>query len=271
MSTVPVGGEAERFTLGFYREFEPPADLRPFVAARWSYSRPFGSAPIPGKGHRLLPDADLSIAYVSQVDERGRLVDARVVIRGPVHAPAFFAPPPGYRIEAIRLRPEWCRELIGVDPLEHLDAMRDIECVDRRIARQFAAVAVQESVGLALVEMLRSRAGSLTPSRNAIVASGALARMRQRRTAFATIARDDGISERQLRRIIQSTAGFGPKYIQRVSRLQRAVIAADAAPRPDWAAIASDAGFYDQSHMIEQFSTLACCTPAELFRERRMQ
>jgi methylphosphotriester-DNA--protein-cysteine methyltransferase len=129
----------------------------------------------------------------------------------------------------------------------------------------------RESVDAALVAVLRSRIASLTPSRNAIVASGALARMRRSRAAFGTIARDYGLSERQLRRIVQSTAGFGAKYVQRVSRLQRAVIASDTVERPDWAAIAAGAGFYDQSHMIEQCSTLAGCTPAELFRERRMQ
>jgi AraC-like DNA-binding protein len=261
----------ERFRLGAYREAEPPRALRPFVAALWWYARPHGAQPIAGDGHRLLPDTELSIAAITRTDPDG-VADLRLVVRGPITRTAFFAPPAGYRIDGVRMRPEWCTELLGIDPDEHLDAI-DLMCDVRPPleARFQRAMSRGQSPLAALVDVLRDSVTSTSPSRNAVITSGVLSRLRRGHSTFSAIARDRGMSERQLRRIIKGTARFGAKYIQRISRFQRAVLAADRMRRPDWATIALDAGFYDQAHMIEQFSSLAGCTPAQLFHERRLQ
>jgi methylphosphotriester-DNA--protein-cysteine methyltransferase len=54
-------------------------------------------------------------------------------------------------------------------------------------------------------------------------------------------------------------------------RLNRLVAAADSETHPGWCALALDAGFYDQSHMIDDVRELTGLTPSALHRERRMQ
>jgi AraC-like DNA-binding protein len=55
--------------------------------------------------------------------------------------------------------------------------------------------------------------------------------------------------------------GLTPKRFCRILRFQRAIAAAGARKRVDWAAVASDGGYYDQSHLIHDFRDFAGMTP----------
>lgn len=73
-----------------------------------------------------------------------------------------------------------------------------------------------------------------------------------------------GVSERQLRRAFDDVVGMGPKAFARVIRFQRAIAAARRAGTPDWGAIATAAGYYDQAHLIAEFRSLTGATPTVL-------
>lgn len=78
------------------------------------------------------------------------------------------------------------------------------------------------------------------------------------------LARELGISARHLRRAFEDVVGVGPKEFARVVRFQRAVRASERAAAPDWGAIASATGYYDQSHLITEFKALTGLTPRAL-------
>ncbi|MCP3143923.1 helix-turn-helix domain-containing protein [Pyxidicoccus xibeiensis] len=82
------------------------------------------------------------------------------------------------------------------------------------------------------------------------------------------LARELGVSARQLRRAFDDVVGMGPKEFARVVRFQRAVRASERAATPDWGAIAVAAGYYDQSHLITEFKHLTGTTPGALMRTR---
>jgi AraC-like DNA-binding protein len=50
-------------------------------------------------------------------------------------------------------------------------------------------------------------------------------------------------------------------------RFERARTLAEAAERPDWARIAVDAGYYDQSHLINDFRRVTGRTPVTFFQD----
>jgi AraC-like DNA-binding protein len=87
------------------------------------------------------------------------------------------------------------------------------------------------------------------------------------------VAAEVGLSERQFRRRSQAAAGYGPKTLQRVLRFHRFVRLLDAAPAaappPDLAALAAQAGYADQAHLTRECSALSGFTPAALARVRR--
>ena len=260
----------ERARLGGYREFGVPHDLRGLAAALWSYSRPVGAPPIAGEGHRLLPDTDLSIALWTQRDGRGETLDARLVLIGPIATASFFAPAEGLHVDAVRIHPEWARDVLGVDPREAVDAVLPFdELSSRRLPRLLRKLAASARPLAELAAEVRAMSGDA--SREARITGAALRRLRSSTSRLASIAGALDVSERHLRRLIRQTAGFGPKHLQRIARLGRAITLADRQSRPDWASIAADSGYCDQPHMIDDFRTLAGCTPAELFSERLLQ
>ena len=264
----------ERTRLGGYREFAPPADLRGLVAALWSYERPFDAPPVPGRGHRLPPDADLSIALITKRDERNRVVDAQLALIGPIETPRFFAPERGLRLDAIRIHPEWCRDLIDVHPRDLMNAVIPFQdAAARRLDHVLGRLVESERPLIDLLEEMRRLSG-LAISHETRLATEVLRRVRRstRSTlSIAALCRSLEVSERHLRRVVRQTAGFSPKHLQRVERLGRAITTADAQPAPDWARIAGESGYYDQAHMIDEFRSLAGGTPAELFRERTLE
>ncbi len=62
------------------------------------------------------------------------------------------------------------------------------------------------------------------------------------------VARELGISERQLRRRFHASVGYGPKTLARILRFRRFVEEIDGG-RTDLAALAFDAGYADQAHL----------------------
>ncbi|MEO6013149.1 MAG: helix-turn-helix domain-containing protein [Devosia sp.] len=82
-----------------------------------------------------------------------------------------------------------------------------------------------------------------------------------------------GLSERQARNIFHKWVGLSPKQFARVSRFQSLLAAlvgnavedpafnAPALPPPDWARLAADLGYADQSHLSHEFMAFAGMTP----------
>jgi len=78
-----------------------------------------------------------------------------------------------------------------------------------------------------------------------------------------------GISIRTLRRRFDRFVGVSPKQFCRILRLSHAVdLARDGGGSPiNWADLAQVAGYYDQSHLIQEFVELAGTTPDRHFAQ----
>jgi AraC-like DNA-binding protein len=259
----------ERVRLGRYREYAVPDVLRDVATGVWSYARPHHAPPLPGRGHRLLPDTDVSVAVETLTDSLGAVVDARVVLIGPITRYGFFAPQRGYSEFAVRIRPEFCRDLFDVDPGDIADSVTPVS-----VPRLLSFTRVDEEPLQGVIKGLQELRSQKRLSADAIRANLALRSVRTSRGPklnLASIATSLATSERHLRRLITSNSAFAPKQVQRIARFERATLWSDRQQHPDWARIAGTTGYYDQAHMIDEFRCLAGVTPAELWRERRLQ
>ena len=71
---------------------------------------------------------------------------------------------------------------------------------------------------------------------------------------IADIARDVGWSRKHFAARIRDAVGVGPRCFRRLLRFQTLTAAIGrAGAAPDWAGLAHDAGYCDQSHMIREF------------------
>jgi AraC-like DNA-binding protein len=86
----------------------------------------------------------------------------------------------------------------------------------------------------------------------------------------AALASEAGVSERHLERAFVERVGMGPKRLGRIARLQRLLGCIARCPAGDdarpWAAIASELGFADQSHLAREVKALSGLTPTALAR-----
>lgn len=258
----PLPVLTETYRLGCYQAYAPPAPLRGIADTLWSYHAPDSwKAP-----HRVLPDSGISLSFVWRQGSGGARCDAAVMLIGPVETFRVFDPEPGLCMESIRLNPEWSRDLLGVDPAEHVDGVAEVRA-PRLLDRLVRAAAPLEVLAAEIDDRRLRR----EPSRAARVSHEALARMRlSEETVLGVeqLARAVRVHERGLRRAVVAETGFGLKHLQRVHRLNRAVAAADRTPRPDWSRIALDAGYYDQPHLIQEMRALTGLAPRALHRER---
>jgi AraC-like DNA-binding protein len=91
---------------------------------------------------------------------------------------------------------------------------------------------------------------------------------RRGRIAVRQLARDLGMGERHLERGFNEAVGLAPKVLARIIRFQRVFQEVDGFQAPDWAQVALDCGYYDQSHFVKDFRQFSGQTPTELFAER---
>jgi AraC-like DNA-binding protein len=87
---------------------------------------------------------------------------------------------------------------------------------------------------------------------------------------IAQIARDLGWSRKHLAARVRDAVGVGPRCFRRLLRFQKLtqMIGRHAGP-PDWAGLACDAGYCDQSHMIREFREFSGLTP-RIYRARSL-
>lgn len=80
-----------------------------------------------------------------------------------------------------------------------------------------------------------------------------------------------GLSQRRFIQIFSAEVGMTPKLFSRIQRFQQSRNLIQNNPTPNWAALALDLGYFDQSHLIREFLEFSGLSPAEyLNRHKRL-
>lgn len=118
-----------------------------------------------------------------------------------------------------------------------------------------------------LDEVLRARLADAPP------ASAGVAWAWQRlvdtggRARIAVLARELGWSRKRIAARFREEIGFTPKAVARLIRFDRARSAAERTASPDWARIAVECGYYDQSHMVNEFRAITGRPPETFLQD----
>jgi AraC-like DNA-binding protein len=81
------------------------------------------------------------------------------------------------------------------------------------------------------------------------------------------LARELGWSRKRIVARFREEIGLPPKRAAKLLRFERARALAESATRPEWAWIAREAGYYDQSHLINDFRSVTGRTPETFFQD----
>lgn len=80
------------------------------------------------------------------------------------------------------------------------------------------------------------------------------------------LAHDACLSEKRFIEVFRSDVGLNPRLFTRIRRFQRVLARTRRYEALDWAELAVDHGYFDQSHLIRDFVAFSGCTPAEYMR-----
>jgi AraC-like DNA-binding protein len=87
------------------------------------------------------------------------------------------------------------------------------------------------------------------------------------RIAVGVLTEELGWSRKRIVARFREQVGMSPKAVARLLRFERARALAEWPGRPDWARIAVECGYYDQSHLINDFRSVTGLTPATFFQD----
>jgi AraC-like DNA-binding protein len=86
--------------------------------------------------------------------------------------------------------------------------------------------------------------------------------------AIRDVAREAGLSQRRFIQLFAREVGMSPKLFCRLRRFRQALENVRLIAVPNWARVAMDCGYYDQSHLIHDFQFFLNLSPAEYVRKR---
>ena len=75
-----------------------------------------------------------------------------------------------------------------------------------------------------------------------------------------------GYTQKHSIKIFKDHVGVTPKEFLKIIRFQKAIAEIEQQKNINWASLASDCGFYDQSHFIADFKIFSRFTPAEYIK-----
>jgi AraC-like DNA-binding protein len=166
----------------------------------------------------------------------------------------------------VNLAPPLARTILGV-PLDTL-AQRVVQLGDvfgeRDLPERLHDLRCWPERFRLVDDLLRKRVAS--PSREVFWAWSRLTATHGR-IPIATLAGELGWSRKRIAGRFRDEVGVTPKGYARLLRFEHARTLAEAAARPDWTRIAVACGYYDQSHLINDFRAVTGRTPETFFQD----
>ncbi len=193
----------------------------------------------------------------------------------------LFRPTGPVNLVAVRFQPGGAVPFLGINACEITDAQHELvgdwDVGDWDIAR-LCELANEPSIGSGIHSGVRNttRPPAVTAVEQLLLNRLVTLRSFDRRIEFAVqqlaaknqtvenLAREMDISRQGLGKLFRQQVGVSPKVFQRVMRLQQVVDVVQNNQPIDWTAVALDAGYYDQSHLINECRQLAGVLPSQL-------
>lgn len=260
-----------------FRSYIPSLPLRDFVSDFWLYD---GYTP-PHRRERILPSGTIELVINLREDEL-RIYGADLYepckrLSGALVSGAyggFFGSDTVEEasIMGAHFRPGGAFPFLGLPAGELSDTHLDLETLWGRSAvelreRLCGAVTPAERFRL-LEEALMARLSRPPEHHYAVSTALEFFAQMDARVTIQEMTRRIGLSQRRFIQVFASEVGMTPKVFSRVQRFHRALALARRDAAPDWARLAVDCGYFDQSHLIRDFLAFSGFSPADYLRHQ---
>lgn len=248
----------------WYREIAPSPPLRTFIHSFWILEHDGQGA----AAQRVVPDGHseliLNWGQPFEAFEAGQWRgQPRCFLAGQIDGPLLLRPAGPAKMLGIGFQPHGAGNVFP-QPMHELSGrftpVQDLSLeLSRNLNRALESTDPIAKVEAALLRAVsNSRACDLLVAevvRRIILANGAM--------DLAALARELGLSLRQLERRFLAAVGLAPKLFCRIQRF-RHVFGVLGQPSCNWVETAVACGYYDQAHLIRDCKDLSGTTPAIL-------
>ena len=259
----------------FYRAYTPGPPLGDFISRFWLCS----DKPAHGR-ERIMPSGTIELVF-NLCDDEIRIYDpahhdrctrfSGAVVSGAYSTFFVIDPLQHASIVGVHFRPGGAFPFLGVPAGELANTHIDLATLWGPLAGQLrerlrAATPAQRFSVLeaALVSRLHH-----PPERHDAV-SVALTSFEQidAEVKVRDVARRVGLSQRRFIQVFAAEVGLTPKLYYRIRRFHQAQRLVRKAPAPDWATVAAECGYFDQSHLIRDFCAFSGLSPMVYLGQR---
>ncbi|MCP4115719.1 MAG: helix-turn-helix domain-containing protein [Desulfobacteraceae bacterium] len=240
-----------------YNEYGPPVRLQPYIDRYWSYAT--DSAAISLNRNRIIPDGCIDIIFdlspsaalksfvvgamtKPMESDRTNLVGVRF---NPGMAYPFFNVP----MHEVTDRLVDYFEFAGRETTHLLNQLMDLNTTHRQI----------ELLNKTFINKL----SSINPIDPKMARALALIRKTQGRCSIKQTCDDIGWSRQHLARKTLTYTGITAKFLAQVTRVRHVIKRHGTNSFQNWSQLSVDVGYYDQSHMINEFRRITGQTPVE--------
>jgi AraC-like DNA-binding protein len=255
-----------------YREQRPAAGLDRFVDCFWFLSADDGAGEPPVE--RLLPIGAVEVvlhhgsAFRQWNGAGTSRTLARGVVAGQLTEPLFIQPAGRVATMGLRFHPGGAFPFLGARLDAFTNQIASFEEVWGGEGRRFEGRLLECASDAARVaiaeEFLLSRLSAFGRQDEPVEEAARQIRHRRGRLSVSVLGQAMGLSARQMERRFAAALGIGPKSLCRVVRFQSVLRSLGRGRRPDWAGLAQDHGYADQSHLINEFRRLSGVSPVRL-------
>ena len=258
----------------FYLTYVPGPPLSEFVDYFWLFNG--GQAP---RKERIVPSGTSELVINLRADEirihhpahskHRRLSGA--VLSGPYSSILVVDAMQHESMLGVHFKPGGAFPFLGALASELTDAHAELADLWGRQANQLRerlcdTVAPQDQFQI-MEQVLLDRLRRSPRGRHEIAT--ALHAFDQYGTSVRVVAREVGICQRRFTKVFAAQVGLTPKVFCRILRFQRARTLAEQIEKLGWAQLASTCGYFDQSHLINDFQKFSGFSPTEYLRRLR--
>jgi AraC-like DNA-binding protein len=243
------------------KEISPPPVLAPFVDRFWYRG---ATDPVESAGStRVLPDGCLDIV----VGPRG------AIVVGAMTRPIVVPPAGGSGLLGVRFRPGMATAFLAIPAAALTDDSAPLEAIwpdGAEIAEHVGSAVGADQAMSRLAETLIARLPRIAAMPPDLVAAVEQITAHGGRIDISRLAARLGVTRQHLARRFASHVGVTPKMLCRVVRLWQVLRHAGSEP-VNWAVLAADLGYSDQSHLVSEFRSLTGLTPSRWVAGRPIQ
>ena len=280
---TPIAGDkSQQFAIAnidtIFKFYKPKPPLSNFVDCFWLYE---GYA-AEGKTERILPTGTLELV-INLRQNRLLFFDAesrenRYRFSGAVVSGAHgrsFSPDAAEDVSIIgvHFKPGGAFPFLGMPAGDLADTHADLETLwgssAGRLRERLCEARTSAERFQLLQETLLSRFCDGVEQHSAVSAALEMFGRNQAAPKVREAAKNLGLSQRRFIQVFKAEVGMTPKLFSRVQRFQRTRTIIQQNRSPNWATLALDLGYFDQSHLIREFLEFSGLSPSDYLNRHK--